>query len=296
MTRHISVSETSEIRPGCAASTDATAVGWLSLGDGPGLVIVHGAMQSARSQLDLARLLARTHRVHLMDRRDRGLSGPYPPSPPYTQIEVDDLAAVLTATGAKDVLGISTGALIALRAALSVPDIRRVAAFEPPLAINGSVRLDLMERFQRELADGDLTNAMVTAMIAAEMGPSMLRKLPRAVLRSMTRRMLSANRRTAGQADGPTIRDLACALRVDFALVAENADRLDDFAAIQAPTLLLDGTKTRPYLRSAVGALEGAIPGSRRVTIHGANHGATQNRDEWGRPARIAPALLEFFA
>ena len=38
-------------------SADGTPLGILSLGNGPGVVIVHGAMQSATSQLDLAGLL-----------------------------------------------------------------------------------------------------------------------------------------------------------------------------------------------------------------------------------------------
>jgi pimeloyl-ACP methyl ester carboxylesterase len=296
MTRHTPASETLTPRHSRTTSTDGTTVGWLSVGDGPGLVVVHGTMQSARSQLHLARLLAHTHQVHLVDRRGRGLSGPYPPSARYTPVEVDDLAAVLAATGARDVLGISSGALIALRAALSVPNIARVAAFEPPLILNDPTRLALVARFHREMEAGDLPNAMTTAMLAAEMGPALLLKLPRPILRSMTRRMLSANRRPAGQPDEPSIRDLAAALPADIAVVTDNADRLDDFTAIQTPVLLLDGTRTRPYLRNAIQALERVIPGSRRTTLHGTNHGATQNSDQWGKPERVAPALLDFFA
>jgi hypothetical protein len=36
-------------------------------------------------------------------------------------------------------------------------------------------------------------------------------------------------------------------------------------------------------------------PGGRLVTLPGTNHGVTQNRAQWGRPERIAPALLNFF-
>ena len=31
------------------------------------------------------------------------------------------------------------------------------------------------------------------------------------------------------------------------------------------------------------------------MSLPGANHGATQNRDQRGRPERVAPALLDFF-
>lgn len=296
MTRPTSPSDTATLRPGRTTAADGTPLGWLSLGTGPGLVIVHGAMQSALSQLDLARLLAPHHEVHLVDRRGRGMSGPYPPSADYLRTEVEDLTTVLAATGARDVLGISSGALIALRAAASTPALRRVAAFEPPLLLDDPARLDLAAQTRRELDAGDLPNALVTAMRAAEMGPSPLLRLPRPVLRFLARRMLAARPRTPGPVTEPAVRDLAYALRADFAVVADNADRLAVFRGIQTPVLLVDGTRTRPYLRAAVDALAGTIPNGRRVSLPGTDHGVTQNRKQWGRPDRVAPTLLDFFA
>ncbi len=294
MTRQ--TSGTASIRPGRVVAPDGTALGWLSVGSGPGLVIVHGAMQSAQSQLDLARLLATEHEVHLVDRRGRGMSGPDPASADFLRTEIEDLATVLAATGARDVLGISSGALIALRALASAPAVRRVAAFEPPLLLDGSARLELIARTRQELDAGDLPNAMVSAMRAAEMGPSALLRLPRPVLRSLARRMLSAKPRTSGEVPQTAIHDLACALAADFAIVTGNAGRLDAFPDIQTPVLLVDGTRTRPYLRAAVEALAGTLPNARRVSLAGTDHGVTGNRKQWGRPERIAPSLLEFFS
>jgi len=90
--------------------------------------------------------------------------------------------------------------------------------------------------------------------------------------------------------------DLARAIRQDFAILAEQADRLGEFAAIRARTLLIDGTKTRPYLHRAVEALAATIPDARRVSIPDVDHGATQNRDQWGKPDVVAPVLSAFFA
>lgn len=289
-------STSATIRPGRAVAPDGATLGWVSLGAGPGLVIVHGAMQSARSQLDLARLLAPHHEVHLVDRRGRGSSGPYPPSADILRTEIEDLATVLAATRACDVLGISSGALIALRAVPSIPAVRRVAAFEPPLILNDPGRLDLLARTRNEIAAGDLPDAMVTAMRAAQMGPAPLLRLPRPVLRSLARRMLSAKGRGAGEPAEPAVGDLVRALDADFAVVADCADRLDVFRDISTPVLLLSGTRTRPYLRTAVDALAATLPAARRVSLPKADHGVTQNRKQWGRPDRVAPALLEFFA
>ncbi|HOZ58799.1 MAG TPA: alpha/beta fold hydrolase, partial [Nakamurella multipartita] len=129
-------------RPGAGRSPDGTRLGWWSVGSGPGLLVVHGAMQSGLSQLDLARELAGTRTVHLLDRRGRGRSGPWPDGGFDVSAEVADVIAAARATGSADVLGISSGAILALRAALTDPGIERVAAFEPPIAVAGSIRMD----------------------------------------------------------------------------------------------------------------------------------------------------------
>lgn len=274
-----------------ALSPDGTPIAFHSLGSGPGIVIVHGAMQSGMSQRELAELLSPAHTVHLVDRRGRGTR-----PATTTAEEVADLRAVLAATGSADVLGISSGAIIAARAALAGAGIRRLALFEPPLSIGGSVRLGLLAQFTAALDAGDLPRALAIAMKVAQMGPPWMFGLPTPLLAAVSRRMLAADGRRALQPGAVHVRELALALRGDFAVVAENADSVADFAAIAVPTLLLDGTSTRPYLRSAVSALAAVIPGARHVELPGQNHGATQDRAQWGRPDLVAPALREFFA
>ncbi|GIG41755.1 alpha/beta fold hydrolase [Cellulomonas phragmiteti] len=273
-------------------SADGTTVRVHSIGAGPGLVVVHGAMQSGTSQLELARLLADTRTVHLLDRRgrDRSVTGP------QTPIEVADLRAVLAQTGAHDVLGISSGAIVAARAALAGDEVRRLALFEPPLPVGGSMRLDVLPRFEAALDSGDLARAMAIAMRVAEMGPPWMFRLPTALLAAAARRMLAADDRAPATEGRVPVRELAHALRADFAIVRENADRLEELAAIGVPTLLLVGTATRPYLRTAVDRLTEVVPGARRVELVGLHHAATQNRAERGRPDLVAPVLREFFA
>jgi pimeloyl-ACP methyl ester carboxylesterase len=58
-------------------SADGTAIGYRLVGAGPPLLVLHGAMQSALSQHDLALALADRFTVVLADRRGRGLSGPF---------------------------------------------------------------------------------------------------------------------------------------------------------------------------------------------------------------------------
>jgi pimeloyl-ACP methyl ester carboxylesterase len=203
---------------------------------------------------------------------------------------------VLAATGATAVLGISSGAIITLRAALTESRMTRIGIFEPPLAVAGSVRLELVERYRRELAAGDLAGAMVSGMLVAEMGPGVLRRLPRPLLRAMTARMLGRDDAHDLPVGTPHLRQLAVELAADLDIVVENADRLSDFADVGVPTLLISGTKTPRYLQTAVTALADVIPGAKRVVLAGTDHGVTQNRDEYGRPERVAAMLADFFA
>ncbi|MBN9241067.1 MAG: hypothetical protein BGO97_15250 [Micrococcales bacterium 70-64] len=276
-------------------SSDGTPVGLRSVGSGPGLVIVHGAMQSGVSQLELATLLSPTHTVHLMDRRGRGT----PPATSTAQ-EVADLSAVLARTGATDVLGISSGAIIAARAALAGAPVERLALFEPPIAVgpsaHSSVRLDLVAPFRAALQGGDVPRAMAIAMKVAQMGPSWMFGLPTPLLTAVSRRMLTDDDRSEPAPGASHLRELAHALTADFTVVTENAGTAADFAGITIPTLLLEGTRTRPYLRTAVAALAAELPHARRVELPGLGHGATQDRAQWGRPDLVAPHLLEFFA
>ena len=125
---------------------------------------------------------------------------------------------------------------------------------------------------------------MAVGMRAAEMGPPWMFRLPVPVLAAFSRLMLRR----------PGIAERATALTADFAIVEFNADRLSDFAAVGVPTLLIDGMATRPYLQKAVAELARTIPGARHVTLEGLTHGATQNRNEYGRPEAVAPVMADF--
>lgn len=283
------------LRPGMTTAPDGARIGWWSVGDGPGLLVVHGSMQAGPSQRDLAALLVPGRTVHLLDRRGRGLSGPYPTGGVEPGAEVADVIAVARATGSTDVLGISSGAILTLRAALATSAIERIALFEPPVGVGGSIDVAALDRFDREYAAGELADAMLTAMRVAEMGPAFLRLVPRRLLRAATRRMLRRDDAQPPTEGVPHLRELATALPADLAIVRENDERAGDFADIAAQTRLLAGTRTRPYLRAAVDALGAEIPGARTVLLPGTDHGVTQNRQWRGRPELVAPSLAEFF-
>jgi pimeloyl-ACP methyl ester carboxylesterase len=278
-------------------SKDGTAIGYRQLGHGPGIVALHGAMESSISHMQLAEALAGSFTIYLPDRRGRGLSGPYGAN--YSmQREVEDLDALLTKTGARRVFGVSAGGLICLQAALTLPAIQKVAVYEPALVVNHSISTAFLPRYDREIAEGNIPAALVSGMLGAQMGPSFLRVMPRWLLEAFTRQGMKQEDKTAQEGD-VTMRSLAPTLHYDFQLVGEMAEQVERFRALQTPTLLLGGSKSPVYLKTALDALEQVIPQARRVEFPGLDHGGSSDlgpTNRSGDPQRVSQELLRFFA
>jgi|SRR5579859_1690837 len=288
------VTASAQYRLGSVTSQDGTTIGYRQIGRGPGLVLVHGAMESALSHGQLAQALADAFTVMLYDRRGRGRSGAY--GPDYSvQREVEDLDALLRHTGAQRVFGVSSGGVIALQAALGLSAIRQLALFEPALVINGSPSTAFLARYDQELAQGRLAAALVTGMQGAQMGPAIFNLMPRWLLEQLTQWAMASEDKHAG-ADTVSMRQLAPTLHYDFQLIAASDGALERFSAIRAEVLLLGGSASPAYLRKAVDALATVFPRARRVVFPGLGHGASGNHDRGGQPERVAQALRQFFA
>lgn len=277
---------------GSVTSDDGTGIGFRRLGAGPAVVVLHGAMESGQSHLQLARALAPSHTVYLPDRRGRGLSGPF--GDDYSmRREVEDLDALLRATGARQVIGVSSGALVTLRAALTLPALRKVVIFEPPLLVSASALAESLARFDEEIAQGKVAAALITGMHAAEMGPPIFNHIPRWPLEQLTNVAMASEEKNA-KPEAVTMRALAPTLHYDFQLIAEMQGTMESFAAIQADVLLLGGSKSPAYLRASVDALAKVLPDATRIELPGLDHGATGNKDRGGRPELVAAKVGGF--
>jgi pimeloyl-ACP methyl ester carboxylesterase len=99
-------------------------------GEGPALVLVHGAMDRSSGLARVARHLP-GRRVVRYDRR--GYGGSAALGPTDLAGHVDDLVALLGEVGRATVVGHSFGGLVALGAAHRAPDlVAAVGAYEPP--------------------------------------------------------------------------------------------------------------------------------------------------------------------
>jgi pimeloyl-ACP methyl ester carboxylesterase len=277
-------------------SRDGTTIGYRRFGRGPAIVLLHGSASSGAHHTDLARLLADEFTVIVPDRRGRGLSGAQQPGA-GTEIaqELDDLVALTQMTGARDLFGLSSGACILLNAALSMPAIRRVVLYEPPLFRDRATPAGVLREYDAEMIRGETGRAMVTAMRGAQMGPGWFRALPKA----LTSRLVEAGMKREAKAPTgpyPTMRELAPTLHADFAIVTDSSGRLGDWRSITANVLLIGGSTSAPFLKRPLADLEGAIPGVERVELAGVGHEASWNQDRRGKPEVVAAELRRFFA
>ena len=273
---------------------DGTTIGYRQLGEGPGVILLHGAMSSSYNHVQLAEALADTFTVYLPDRRGRGVSGPYRPDH-GVQTDVEDLAAVLAATGTHNVFGCSSGAIVTLEAALTLPTIHRAAIFEPPLFEDDRVPTTVLRRLDQELAGGDIAAALVTGMKGAQMGPPVFNVMPRRLLELLTR-MAMAQEDKRGTDGYVPMRALAPTLHHEFQLVADTSGSLERFRAIAAEVMLLGGSKSPAYLKRALDMLERVVPDAKRVELSGVGHAAAWNSDRGGQPEQVGRELGQFFA
>jgi pimeloyl-ACP methyl ester carboxylesterase len=284
-----------EMSTGSVVSRDGTSIGYLRVGQGPALVLLHGSMETARSHAALALALSDAFTVYLPDRRGRGLSGPYPAG--YgMRTELEDLAAVLEVAGAELVFGVSASGLVALEAARTMPAIRKVAVYEPALLPAGSKHVNWLPRFDREMRAGDTAGALVTSMLGLELMPPVIKVIPRPVLKWLSNLAMKSEEKKAGP-DTVTMRALAPTVYYEGVLLAEMAGQLDTFADVRAEVLLLGGSKGLAFLKPALDDLARMLPDSRRVEFAGLDHGGSadvSNANRGGKPEVVAAELRRF--
>jgi pimeloyl-ACP methyl ester carboxylesterase len=273
---------------------DGTRLGYRQIGQGPGVVLLHGASSSGYNHVQQAEILADAFTVYVPDRRGRGLSGPFAKN--YSiQDDVDDLDVLLAQTGARNVFGLSSGAIITLEAALSLPAIINAAIYEPPLFLDGTMPAGILERYDREMAEGKVAAGMITGMKGAQMGPRLFSMLPKWLLVPLVNAAMNGEAKK-GSGGYVSMRDLAPTLHYDFQLVADLSGKLDRYAAIRAEVLLMGGGTSPAYLKAALDELQRVLPWANRIEFPGLGHAASWNKDRGGNPLPVADALRSFFA
>ncbi len=210
---------------------------------GPGLLLIHGGLQTAGAFLKLNELLSDRFTVYRVERRGRPPSGGYGDS--YGMMrEIEDVRAIVEETGTQYVFGLSVGALIVLSAARAIPAITKIALYEPPLAIAGAADSPIacIPAFGRALSAGNKGRAVAVLLKGID-DPSLMTKVPTSLLGLAFGCILGAKPPGSHIPMG----DLIATVHYDMVLAQEMAGTMDGFRTLETETLLLRGDRSRPF-------------------------------------------------
>ena len=179
-----------------ATSGDGTVVGFHALGHGPALVLIPGALHTSHHYTTLSRRLSGSFTVLSLDRRGRPGSAPQRPDHGI-EAECQDVIAILEQTEASIVFGHSSGGVVALQSALRFP-VERVAVYEPPVSVWGSVRIGFLTDLEAALASGQKGDALAILAKGLESDPRIAR-IPLWALRPLMRLARKGCQRRGGR-------------------------------------------------------------------------------------------------
>lgn len=236
-------------------SSDGTPIAVWVTGVGPPMVLVHGSFGDHTAWEVPLEVSSTEYTAYAMDRRGFGASGDE--SRYSIESEFDDVAAVADAVAAEAgepviLWGHSYGANCAMGGASRSDAVRHLVLYEPSLGLRypeGAV-----EAAEALLADGDRAGAIERILIdVLEMTTEAVAELKG----SARWPNLLANAHTAPR---------EC--RVEETWVYQPGQ----FAAIEAPTLLLSGTDSPDAVHEATARAADAIQGSSIVSLEGQGH------------------------
>ncbi len=252
-------------------SGDGTRLTVRRLGAGIPVVLLHGSGGGLHSWRAVADLLTDRYELWLVCRRG------YPPSdvptgPSSFPAEVADVRAVLDAVGAPaHLVGSSHGATLALHAgAAGAGPLRSLGLYEPPLFAAGPRLEPVLAAYRGRLAAGDLTGA--TLLFLREVS-----RVPDALLAALG----DPEPDPAGAVG--SLHDLE-------AMAADDGD-VGRWAAVEVPTLLMQGADTWDPMPATMDQLAATLPRVERVVWAGQAHFASSTA-----PDLVADTLRRFLA
>jgi pimeloyl-ACP methyl ester carboxylesterase len=236
-------------------SADGTTIAFEKSGEGPPVVIVGGGLNEKAMHGQLAADLSARFTVYNYDRRGRGGSTDTPTDKYSIDREIEDLAAVIEATGEPShVFANCTGGMIAVRAAANGVPMAKLAMYEPPFGgpkvpdgyieeLNGLLaadrRTDAVALFLKW--DALFTDEEIVYFKQHPIWPSFESMAPTTIYDS---------------------------------ILSHDADRIpyEQLAAISVPTLVLCGKESIPWMIEMCRSLAAGFPQGQFVSMPTAGH------------------------
>jgi pimeloyl-ACP methyl ester carboxylesterase len=262
-----------------ATSADGTQIAFSRSGEGPTIVMVDGAMSHRAinpSAAQLADLLGSKFTIVTYDRRGRGGSSDVQPY--AVEREVEDLAAVIEATGGQAfVLGASSGAVLALHAAAAGLPITKLALYEPPFIVDDArpaLPEDYVPQLRARAASKDPGSAVEYFMtVAMSMPPDQVKAM-------------------RGQPFFAPLEGVAYTIAYDGQVMGDMMDGRPEpllrWNSVETSTLIMDGSDSEDWMHHGVDALAKVLPNAERRTLFGQTHQF--------ETSVLAPELDSFFS
>src|SRR5260370_5488827 len=243
-------------------SADGTTIAFDQLGKGPAIILVGGmfeqrAMGSETAQLAALPLLTQHFTVFHYDRRGRGESTD---TQPYAvEREIEDIEALINVAGGQAaVFGISSGAALAMEAAIKLGDkVKKLAMYEAPYNSDDTARLAWMDyrKQLKELLAADRRGDAVALFM-------MLVGMPADHVPGMRQHPM-----------WPMFEAVAPTLAYDAAVLGEDASVPTERAAsVPVPALIMAASASSPFMHITATALANAIPNAQLRTLEGQTH------------------------
>ncbi len=254
-------------------SKDGTRIAYDERGQGPALILIGGAMsfRNFSGALELAGLLSPHFTVINYDRRGRGDSGD---TEPYAvEREVEDIAAIIQAAGGSAyVYGMSSGGALALVAASKLPQIKKLALYEPPfVGVDPKAKkppADYRAQLQRLVDANDRSGAVKFFMTKIIGAPAFLAWI-------MPLMPIWKN-----------LKAVAHTLPYDMAIMEDFSFPAKLAASVLVPTLVMGGEKSPESLRLAVKATAEAMPNAKSVLLPKQSHNVSMKV--------LAPVIVQY--
>jgi pimeloyl-ACP methyl ester carboxylesterase len=249
-------------------------IAYESHGSGPPVILNHSFLCSGAMWAPQVPALAARHRVINIDLRGHGASGPvHRPCNIYDL--VDDTLAVMDHAGVDRAVwgGLSIGGMIALRAALTVPD--RVAAL---ILVDTDGGAETMWRRIKLMGLGGAVQAFGMRPALPEIGRSMFGATTRRTQRTLVKEW----KRRFASVDVPSIVQIAGALR-------QRDDVVSRLSSVKVPALVLVGAEDVALPPPRSRRIATALPQATLHEIPGVGHLVSLEH-----PEAVTTAMVDF--
>lgn len=263
-------------------SRDGARISYLSMGSGPSVLVIPGALSTAAGYTAFARALAEHVTVHIIERRGRGESSPQ--GEDYSMAkECEDVLALQHKTGASFLVGHSFGGLVTLEAARNNQALAKIAVYEPGVSIGGSIPMDWMPRYEKMLAEKKYLDTFVEYSL--DTGPDRARNTPHWLMKLLLPLFLSAQDRKEMLTLLPeNLREHRELARLD--------SRYETYRDITADVLLMYGGRTHiAWVNLAIERLAAVLPHAETKEFPTLNHFGIDKK----APREVAKAVSDYF-